>query len=91
LMQGLRPKRNSAKKLAEIVEILDNNGIAIGLCDALPDALVYRYLVEEVIAHEEVFPQNGSGFTWTIDGCTGGCDTCFQRDCCETGKELNRP
>ena len=60
-------------------------GIALGFCEAVPEALVYRYMVEEVIPHEEVFPQNGEGFTTTLDGCTSGCDECFQKAYCETG------
>jgi len=76
-----------AEKLSEIAGILDHNGIALGFCEAVPEALVYRYMVEEVIPHEEVFPQNGEGFTTTLDGCTGGCDECFQKPYCETGSD----
>jgi hypothetical protein len=75
-------------KLDEILRILGEHTIVVDLIDKLPDRLTYKYLTEEVIPEDMVAAENPTGMRMHIDGCTGGCDDCFQKDYCETAKEV---
>lgn len=76
------------EKLETIENILAENGILIELSPALPDPLVYKYIMEEMMG--ESVPANiPEGAAVHFTGCGGGCPDCFQREFCETKKELS--
>jgi hypothetical protein len=77
-----------SRKLEEIEELLDRHNVAFGFANKLPDRVLYRYLVEECIPHETVTQATQAGFTWTLDGCDGCCEECFQKDYCPTAEEI---
>lgn len=75
-------------KLAEITDILSMHNVEISLSDRLPDALIYQYLTEEVFPNELLSATAQAGFTFHIDGCGGDCGTCFQKNYCDTAREI---
>lgn len=77
-----------SRKLEEIEELLDRHNVAFGFANKIPDRVLYRYLVEECIPNETVTQATHAGFTWTLDGCDGSCEDCFQKDYCPTPEEL---
>jgi hypothetical protein len=76
-----------AEKLDTIYEILDTFGIEVQLQPDLPDTIIYKYLIEEVIPNETTLPENGLQISHVIDGCSGGCEDCFQAEYCDTRDE----
>jgi hypothetical protein len=77
-----------AGKLREIASVLSMNNIELSFANPLPDAVMYKYLAEECIPHETVSAAVEAGFTLNLDGCDGGCDSCFQKEYCETAKRM---
>ena len=77
-----------AKKLQEISETLSKNNIEFGFANKLPDAVLYKYITEDCIKNDTVNPSVTAGFTWVLDGCSGDCEGCFQKDYCSTSKKL---
>jgi hypothetical protein len=77
-----------ARKLAEIKEVLSAYNVEFGFVNALPPEVLYKYLVEECIPNDMVSATIKAGFTWTLDGCDGGCEGCFQREYCPTAEEI---
>jgi hypothetical protein len=80
--------RQLARKIKEIASILSMNNIELAFANPLPDAVLYKHLVEECIPHETVSAAVEAGFTLNLDGCEGGCESCFQREYCKAGKEV---
>jgi len=76
-------------KLNEIQDILSNHNIEFGFAEELPDKVLYKYLTEEYIKNETIGATVIPGFTWTLDGCSGDCDSCFQKEFCDTAKEVD--
>ncbi|MBN1578507.1 MAG: hypothetical protein JW913_18235 [Chitinispirillaceae bacterium] len=75
-------------KVDDISRILSEHNIEFGFANDLPDQVLYDYLVRDCIAKDSVSSSVDAGFTWVLDGCYGGCEDCFQREYCETGREM---
>lgn len=75
-------------KLKDIERLLKKHNVGFGFAEELPDALLYKHLVEEVIPNDTVMAKVSEGFMWYLDGCTGGCEDCFQNQYCSTGREI---
>ena len=75
-------------KIVQFLEdILMDNGILLELSPALPAAITYKYIVEEMLS--DLIPCNiPEGAALHYDGCGGWCPDCFQKEYCETRKEL---
>jgi hypothetical protein len=76
------------EKLEDISRVLSDHGIELGFSNDLPDKVLYKYLVEECIPKEMIDSSVTAGFTWVLDGCSGGCEECFQREYCSNAQEL---
>lgn len=61
--------------------------IEVSYAEKLPDRLGYKHLVEEVIPERMVAAENPTGMGLVLDGCTGGCPDCFQKDYCDSARE----
>ncbi|MDI6740523.1 MAG: hypothetical protein QME74_09195 [Candidatus Edwardsbacteria bacterium] len=81
--KDLRIKRDA------IQSILAKHNIYIDLRPRLPDAAVYRYLLDQGL-NEEIMRRMPKGFMFHLDGCSGDCGQCFQRDYCDTFSEIER-
>ena len=77
-----------SEKLDDISRILSDHGIELGFANDLPNKVLYKHLVEDCIKTEFVDPSVSAGFVWVLDGCTGGCEDCFQKEYCSTAQEL---
>lgn len=75
-------------KLDEIESILYNHNIELGFANEIPDKVLYNYLIE-FIKKDSVSATVTAGFTTVLDGCTGDCESCFQKEYCDTAKELD--
>jgi hypothetical protein len=77
------------QKLDEIFKILSAHHVEFGFANEIPDRVLYKHLVEKVIPEDTVSaPLTQAGF-WVLDGCTGNCPDCFQKEFCETGKNYD--
>ena len=74
-------------KLDDILRILFEHHIVVDYVEKLPDRLVYKHLVEEEFPEHMVAAENPTGMTMHLDGCTGGCPSCFQKDYCDSARE----
>jgi hypothetical protein len=86
--ESLSSEQLSAK-LDEIADILSRNHIEFGFVGDLPDMVLYKHLVEDVIPNDSIETSTGTMGVWVLDGCTGCCEECFQHDYCETARELD--
>jgi hypothetical protein len=78
-----------AQKIDDIYEILSANNIEFGFANEIPDRVLYKHLAEEVIPEDTISaPLTQTGF-WVLDGCTGNCPDCFQKEYCETAKNYD--
>jgi hypothetical protein len=76
-------------KLDDIEQILFNNQVQLDFVDNLPDEVIYKHLVEQLLPTETITaPTTSNGFT-IINGCSGWCEGCFQKEYCETSEELD--
>ena len=75
------------EKLRAIETVLGEHGIFLDLTASAPDAVVYEYFVTEVM-YERAPLEMAEGFNYHIDGCSGYCPECFQKDFCEVRKEI---
>jgi hypothetical protein len=76
-------------ELERIEELLAGRGVVIGLNDAVPDRIVYRYLKRELETSTfEFLPKNTQCH---LDACTGYCPGCVQRPWCDIGQEDTWP
>ncbi len=80
-------KKEISDKLDDIALILSTHNIQLGFNEKLPKDLLYKHLVEDCIPNETVQQEMISGFVNVLDGCTGDCDRCFQKDYCSTAQE----
>ncbi|MBD3345461.1 MAG: hypothetical protein GF401_10405 [Chitinivibrionales bacterium] len=80
-------KEELENKLDTILDIFEQHNIYLELANDVPDEVIYKFLVEDYIPREDTLPDNDFGINHIIDGCTGWCPDCFQRDYCETCKE----
>ncbi len=71
-------------KIAYIRKTLSEHNIEFGFARDLPDNILYTHLIDECF--EDCVGTSGAGFTWFLDGCTGGCEECFQQKYCKTGQ-----
>ncbi|MBC8379463.1 MAG: hypothetical protein H8E62_09830 [Planctomycetes bacterium] len=72
------------EKLNGIKKFFAAENIELGLVKDLPERLIYTYIVEEVLPETPSFPFGADcRFTYVIDGCSGYCPGCFQREYCE--------
>lgn len=78
-----------AQKLDEISDILSKQSIELGFNEELPDRVLYKYLAEDCIINDTITPPGSTGYIWTLNGCGGDCDSCFQKEYCPTPKELD--
>ena len=81
----------AVRAMLEAIEaVLASHQIYFGFANELPDRLVYQHFVNELLPEEEeiVYPNPPAGFSYTLDGCTGCCEECFQLAFCETGKDI---
>ncbi len=85
--ESMSPKELS-EKLEDICGILSVHNIEFGFANDLPDKVLYRHIVDECIANDTVSPSVAAGFTLVLDGCTGLCEECFQKEYCKTAQEL---
>jgi hypothetical protein len=76
------------QKLEDMERTLGKHNVGFGFAKELPDALLYKHLVEEVIPNDTVTTAAAEGFAWYLDGCTGRCEDCFQNRYCTTGREI---
>lgn len=72
--------------LTRLVSTLAESGIFLGLVADLPERETYHYLVSEAL-DEEVPLLTPTGSNYTIDGCGGWCEGCFQLRWCDVGQE----
>jgi len=75
------------RRVEFLEDVLSDNGILLELSPALPPAETYKYIVEEMLSEfiPCSIPERGAiHFT----GCGGWCPDCFQKEYCETRKEL---
>ncbi len=77
-----------ARKLKEISDILASHNIGYGFANDLPDRVLYKYLTEDCIQNDTISASVSAGFTWVLDGCSGDCESCFQKEYCSTAKEM---
>jgi hypothetical protein len=85
--ESMSPQELSAK-LDEIAEILSTHDVEFGFANPLPDMLLYKHLTEDVIPNDTISPAIGAGGKWFLDGCTGACDDCFQKQYCSVAAEI---
>ena len=76
-----------AAKLAAIRSVLEPHQIYLEL-HPVPDKAAYEYFVNEVLNDDVMFPDPPEGFRTVLDGCSGCCDECFQKDYCDAAKEI---
>lgn len=76
-------------KLDAINDIFSSHNIEFGFAEELPDKLLYKHLVEDCIPNDMVDSSTSAGFTCVLDGCNGDCESCFQKEYCDTGRELD--
>lgn len=76
-------------KVNDIKDILEQFGIFVELRKGVPDRVAYDYIVQKVIPVEEVSDDPSPRLNLIFDGCTGGCDACFQRQWCDVPDELD--
>ncbi len=77
------------EKLDDIGMIFRQNNIELHFSENLPDVLLYQYLTEQIIPKDTIVLQSCPGFIWHLNGCSGDCETCFQKEFCSTAKELD--
>ncbi|NLW31338.1 MAG: hypothetical protein GXY77_07775 [Fibrobacter sp.] len=77
------------EKLDDIAMIFRQNNIKLDFSENLPDVLLYQYLTEQIIPKDTIVLQSCPGFIWHLNGCSGDCETCFQKEFCSTAKELD--
>lgn len=77
-----------SEKLDDISRVLSDHGIEFGFNNDLPCKVLYKYLVEDCIANDMIDGSVSAGSTWVLDGCSGGCEDCFQKDYCSNAQEL---
>ncbi|MBI4725739.1 hypothetical protein HY768_00690 [candidate division TA06 bacterium] len=82
-------RRDLRIKLEAIQSILSGHNISIDFLPKLPDAVAYQYLLDQGL-NEEVMRRMPKGFMFHLDGCSGNCDQCFQRDYCDAFTEMER-
>jgi hypothetical protein len=82
-------RRDLQIKLAAVQNILADHNISIDFRPKLPADEAYRYLLDQGL-NEEVMCRMPKGFMFHLDGCSGNCDQCFQRDYCDTFTEIER-
>lgn len=75
------------QKLDEIYKTLSAYNIEFGFSEELPDRVLYKHLTEEVIPEDTIHASTQAGFTCVLDGCSGNCPDCFQKDYCKIGME----
>lgn len=80
-------KKEISDKLDDIALILSTHNIELGFNDKLPQDVLYKHLVEDCIPNETVQQEVLRGFTNVLDGCSGDCDGCFQKEYCSTAQE----
>ena len=74
-------------KIESIKGFLMDHGISVELSPALPPDLTYTYVVEEMLP-EMVHCDIPEGSAVHFTGCGGWCPECFQKEYCETRKEV---
>jgi hypothetical protein len=72
-----------------IVERLESRGVNLVPSEGLPDRECYRWLREELRTQPIDFL--GAETVLTLDGCTGDCESCFQRNWCALADESLDP
>jgi hypothetical protein len=77
-----------SEKLDDISRILSDHGVEFGFHNDLPSKVLYKHLVEDCIPNDMIDGSASAGFAWVLDGCTGGCEDCFQKEYCSTAREL---
>lgn len=77
------------EKLDDIAMIFRQNNIELDFSENLPDVMLYQHLTEQIIPKDSIILRSTPGFIWHLDGCSGNCESCFQKEFCSTAKELN--
>lgn len=77
-----------SEKLDDISRIFSDHGIEFGFNNDLPSKALYKHLVEDYIQNDMIDGSVSAGFGWILDGCSGVCEDCFQKEYCSTAKEL---
>ena len=77
-----------SEKLDDICRVLSDHGIEFGFNNDLPCKMLYKYLAEDCIANDMINGSVTAGFTCVLDGCSGDCEDCFQKEYCSNAQEL---
>ncbi|MDG5815228.1 hypothetical protein QA601_09065 [Chitinispirillales bacterium ANBcel5] len=83
-------KNELKRKLNDIEGILNKHNVQLGFCEELPHKVLYKHLIEDCIPNESIDVSPDNTFITTLSGCSGDCESCFQKKYCSTAKELEQ-
>ena len=76
------------KFLSKLNRKLQTHNMQLDLQKNVPAKLIYKFLVEDYLLE---MTQNVPGFNVIIDGCSGDCPSCFQKDYCSIKDNIWTP
>lgn len=79
---GSMSKKVLSEKLDDIASIFEEHRIGLDFSEEVPDKVLYKYLVETCIAKEMIESSIPEGSMVYLNGCTGFCEECFQKEYC---------
>lgn len=84
---GSMSRKELSEKLDDIARIFEEHHIGLDFSEKVPDKVLYKYLVETCIAKEMVDASIPEGSIVYLNGCTGFCEECFQKNYCPDNEE----
>lgn len=85
---NLLSKDEISDALEELVTLLEEHHIHLQLQDGVPEKIIYQFLTEEYLYEKT---EDLPSFDHIIDGCSGDCPSCFQKDYCNVKDDIWPP
>ena len=74
--------------LQKLISLLEAQRFHLQLQESVPNKLIYQFLTKEYLLEQA---ENIPGFDCFIDGCSGDCPSCFQKDYCSSKDDIWPP